>query len=125
MLDPRPLVLIVDGDRAVRDAFQFALQLEGLDVHAHSGEAELLSDPDLTRADCVILDNRMSRMDGFRLLSLIRERNIRLPAILLTSHATTELLARASAAGVRLVLEKPLLDNALTANVLSILNDSD
>ena len=122
MSDRRRLVLIVDDDQAVRDALQFALRLEGLCVHVHSGGAALLADPDLGRAGCVILGDRMRQMDGFTLLNTLKARDISLPAIMLTSHATARVRARADAAGVRMVLEKPLLDNALVENIRSILN---
>jgi two-component system response regulator FixJ len=122
MYDGRHLVLILDGDAAVRAALQFALQLEGFNVHTHSGGAELLADPDLSRAGCIILDDQTPLMEGFQLMSQLRSRNIRLPAILLTSHATAGLRARANAAGIRLVLEKPLLDNTLSISVLTVLN---
>jgi DNA-binding NtrC family response regulator len=79
MADGRKLVIIVDDDQAVRELLQFALRLEGLCVHAHSGGAALLADPDLNRA-------------------------------------------RAVAAGVRSVLEKPLLDNVLIDNIRAILS---
>ena len=115
------LVLIVDDDQAVRDALQFALRLEGLRVHVHSDGAALLADPDLNRAGCIILGDRMRQMDGFSLLSRLKAREINLPTIMLTSHATPMVWARAEAAGVRIVLEKPLLDNALIENIRSIL----
>ena len=122
MADRRKLILIVDDDQAVRDALQFALRLEGLCVHVHSGGAALLADPDLSRAGCVILDDRMPQMDGFALLSNLRAQNISLPTIMLTSHATPRVRARADAAGVSKVLEKPLLDNVLMDNIRSILS---
>ena len=122
MADQRKLVLIVDDDQAVREALQFALRLEGLCVHVHSGAAALLADPDLSRAACVILDDRMPRMDGFALLSRLQAGNANLPAIMLTSHATPGVRARAEAAGVSKVLEKPLLDNTLMDSIRSILN---
>jgi two-component system response regulator FixJ len=122
MADRRNLVLIVDDDQAVRDALEFSLRLEGLCVHIHGGGAALLADPDLNRAGCVILGDRMRPMDGFALISNLRERGIGLPAIMLTSHATPGVRARADVAGVRTVLEKPLLDNALVENIRSILS---
>jgi FixJ family two-component response regulator len=117
----RDLILIVDEDQAVRDSLQFALQLEGLCVHVHRGGLGLLADPDLARARCVILDDRNLCMDGFALLGRLHALNVNVPAILLTSHATPRVKARANAAGVRMVLEKPLLDNALADNIRLIL----
>jgi two-component system, LuxR family, response regulator FixJ len=121
MADRPKLVLIVDDDQAVRDALQFALRLEGLCVHVHSGGAALLADPDLARAGCVILADRMRHMDGFALVNNLKARDISLPTIMLTSHATPRIQARAEAVGVWKVLEKPLLDNALMENIQSIL----
>lgn len=115
------LVLIADEDRGVRDALRFALTLEGFDVHAHRGGHELLADEDLSRAGCVIFGEGMSNMDGFELLLRLRAGNDELPAIMLTDNATAGLRARASAAGVRLVLEKPLLDTALVDAIRLIL----
>jgi two-component system response regulator FixJ len=122
MADGRKLVIIVDDDQAVRDSLQFALRLEGLCVHVHSGGAALLADPDLNRAECVILDHRMPRLDGFALLSNVRARNPDVPTILLTSRATPQDRARAVAAGARSVLEKPLLDNVLMDNIRALLS---
>lgn len=122
MADRRKLVLVVDDDQAVRDALQFALRLEGLCVHVHNGGAALLADPALNRAGCIILGDRMRQMDGFTLLRNIKAGGFDLPVIMLTSHATPRVTARADAAGVRKVLEKPLLDNALVENIRSILD---
>lgn len=122
MADGQKLVIIVDDDQAVRDALQFALRLEGLSVRVHAGPAALLADPGLSSADCVVLDHRMPQLDGFALLDTVHERNPNLPAIMLTSHATPRMRARANAAGVRTVLEKPLLENVLIDNIRSILN---
>lgn len=120
MADAGRLVLIADDDLGVRDALGFALRLEGFDVHAHRGGAELLADCDLPRAACVVLDDRMPLMDGFELLRLLRAGNSALPAIMLTNNATDGVRARAGEAGVQLLLEKPLLDTALVDSVLRL-----
>jgi two-component system, LuxR family, response regulator FixJ len=121
MADQRKLVIIVDDDQAVRDALQFALRLEGLCVHVHDAAAALLADPDLSRAECVVLDHRMPRLDGFAMLRRVQERAPGVPAIMLTSRATSQDRARARAAGVRMVLEKPLLENVLMDNIRTVL----
>lgn len=122
MADQRRLIIIVDDDQAVRDALQFALRLEGLCVHVHGGGAALLADPALARAGCIVLDHRMPLTDGFALLNHVRTLNPGLPAIMLTSHATPGVRARADAAGISRLLEKPLLDNVLMDNIRAILN---
>lgn len=121
MSEPQQQVLIVDDDQAVRDALEFALRLQGFNVHAYSGGHELLADSELAQAGCVIIDDNMPNMDGLELIGRLRERDIPVPAILMTSHATDRLHARAAVAGVRVVLEKPFLENALAASIQTLL----
>jgi two-component system response regulator FixJ len=125
MADQRKLVIIVDDDQAVRDALQFALRLEGLCVHVHAAAAGLLADPDLNRAECVVLDHRMPRLDGFALLRTVQERAPGMPTIMLTSRATAQDRARARAAGAHKILEKPLLENVLLDNIRAVLGTAD
>ena len=121
MAEQQQPVLIVDDDKAVRDALEFALRLQGFNVHAYSGGEELLADCDLDLAGCVIVDDCMPHMTGLELIGQLRERRIPVPAILMTSHATDRLQARAAVAGVRVVLEKPFLENALAASIQTLL----
>jgi FixJ family two-component response regulator len=121
MFGRQPLVLIAYDDEAVRDAFQFVLRLEEIEVHAHGDGAQLLEDRELGHADCLILRDRMPQMDGFELLHRLHARKIALPAILLMGAATPALQVRAAAAGVCLVLQTPVMDNALVEGVLRIL----
>jgi FixJ family two-component response regulator len=121
MAEQQQPVLIVDDDKAVRDALEFALRLQGFNVHAYSGGEELLADCELDQAGCVIVDESMPHMTGLELIGQLRERRIPVPAILMTSHATDRLQARAAVAGVRVVLEKPFLENALAASIQTLL----
>ena len=117
-----PLILIAADDQAVCEALQFALRLEGLSVRTHRAAAALLMDPDLPAADCVILDDCKPYMDGFAMLNQLRARAMRMPVILLTSQASGRLRVHAINDGVRIVLEKPLLDNALVDSIHTILS---
>jgi CheY-like chemotaxis protein len=63
----------------------------------------------------------MPRLDGFALLDSVRANNPGLPAIMLANHATRQVHACAAAAGVRKLLEKPLMDNTLMENIQAIL----
>ncbi|MDD2861029.1 MAG: response regulator [Acidiphilium sp.] len=117
----RLLVLVVNDDEAVRDATHFQLRIQNVEVHGHAGGASVFKDRDLTRAGCLILKDRMPCMDGFEVIKCLRALNFQIPVILLTGEASAGLRARADAAGVCLVLENPILDNALVDGVLDIL----
>jgi len=122
---PPPLILIAADDLAVGDALQFALRLEGYSVQIHREGAGLLADPALTRAACVILDDRKPHVDAFELMVQLHESAVPTPVILLTGHATKRLRARATNAGVHSVLEKPLLDDVLIDSLRVILGRDD
>jgi two-component system response regulator FixJ len=106
-------VIIVDDDAAVRRALKFSLELEGLEVRAFGGGAELLAELQLPNQACLVVDYYMPSINGLELLQHLRQKAISLPAILITSKATSEIRRRAARAGVRQVLEKPLSDGAL------------
>ena len=97
---------MVDDDLAVRESLKFALELEGLVVHACGSGMELLRHPDLSRARCLVLDYRMPVIDGFEVIEHLSALQVALPVILITSAATDALRERASKAGVRYVRGK-------------------
>lgn len=121
--DRRPLVLVVNDDAAMRHALQFVLQLEGIEVRLHAEMAELAADPRLPLADCLIVQDGDGVTDVFEFLHARRRIPAFAPVILLTHDASQRLRAKARAAGIRLILEKPLLDDALVENVLAILKN--
>ncbi len=111
------IVIVVDDDAAVRNALKFALETEGLSVVLCEGGHELLGWQDLPAGGCLVVDYRMPDMDGFELVSRLRERQISLPAILITSQVNADLRKRATEAGFYEVLEKPLHDSSLLDTV--------
>lgn len=121
MHEVQPFILIVDGDLAVRESLRFSLMIDGLEVRACQDGAGLMADPDLLRADCVVLDHHMPEMDGFQLLAKVRAWGYLNPAILLTSHKTDALPRRAAIAGFHQVIEKPIQGSGLLECIHDIL----
>jgi FixJ family two-component response regulator len=114
-------VIIVDDDDAVRSALKFALEMEGLDVRVYEGGREMLADPIMLSAGCLVVDYYMPAMSGIELVDELRRRLVDVPAILITAKADADMLGLAARSGVHVVLEKPLSDGALVDNILSLL----
>jgi two-component system, LuxR family, response regulator FixJ len=120
ILAAAPLILIVDDDAAVLNSLCFLLETEGFEVRAFGEIGELLSTEVMPKPDCLILDHSMPVMNGFDVLFCLREKNIKAPAILITSHPDRMLRNRALAAGFSRVVEKPLLGDQLVDGIREI-----
>ncbi len=122
MLSTKTNILIVDDDPAVRDALKFSLELEGFEVHTCRDGAELLAHECLLKSDCIVLDYKMPGIDGLNVLRQLAERQVTVPVIMITGPVTESLRNRAIRAGASLVLEKPLLDGALTDKIRELVH---
>lgn len=114
-------VILVEDDDAVRNALKFALEVEGLDVRAYTGAEELLRQVALPRRGCLVVDYAMPSMNGVELVHKLRERDVSLPALLITGKATRQVRKLALEAGFSEVLEKPLDDGAFLDSLRSVL----
>lgn len=112
-------VLIVDDDFALRNSLQFCLEIEGFRVKTYSSAAELLNDRDVPDKGCLVIDYRLPSQNGLELLSELRQRRIMLPAILVTTNPSESVRKKTAAAGAVLI-EKPLLNEALLDGIRAI-----
>lgn len=114
-----PRILLVDDDPGIRASLKFSLELEGYIVEAfQSGEA-LADLPYFPDASCLVLEYRLPGMDGLTLLALLRRKGVTRPALLITGLVSRAVRMRAAEAGV-MVIEKPLLCNALSAAIRTL-----
>ncbi|WPC06595.1 sigma-54-dependent response regulator transcription factor FleR [Pseudomonas benzenivorans] len=110
-------VLLVEDDRALREALADTLMLAGHDYCAvESAEAALQV---LAREafGLVVSDVNMPGMDGHQLLGLIRQRQPQLPVLLMTAHGAVERAVEAMRQGAADYLVKPFEPKALLALV--------
>jgi two-component system response regulator FixJ len=113
---PNRLVLVIDDDQAVRNSLKFSLEIEGFTVRAYSGANDVLNETEIFDAGCLIIDYKLPEMNGLEMLHRLRDRHVSAPAILITSAPNAAVRQRAAEAGV-LIIEKPLLGNALMESV--------
>ena len=112
--------IVVDDDEHLLEALRFSLELDGLRVIAHRS-ADTVVAGSLPAGDaCLVLDYRLPTANGLDLLGRLKAAGIDLPAILVTSHASGEVRARARALGATLI-EKPLLGDTLVTAIRAAL----
>ena len=118
------LVLVADDDRAVREALERALQLEGFEV-------ELAGDGDTTLAavekrtpDAVVLDVMMPGLDGLDVTRRLRRTGNRVPILLLTARDAIGDRVEGLDAGADDYLPKPFALEELIARLRALLRRS-
>jgi FixJ family two-component response regulator len=108
---------VVDDDAGVLGSLRFLLETHGFEVRTFRNGAAVLNAADSTGADCFVIDYKMPDMNGVDLAGRLRNRDIAAPIILITGYLDEHISARAAAAGVRHVLEKPLLEDSLVKRI--------
>ena len=83
---PRPRVLVVDDDQAVRDSLRRSLEFNGYAVTlAHDG-ADALASIGQASPDALVIDVMMPRLDGLETTRALRTAGNDLPILVLTAR---------------------------------------
>ncbi|WP_335943661.1 sigma-54 dependent transcriptional regulator [Pseudomonas sp. G166] len=106
-------VLLVEDDRALREALADTLVLAGHDYAAVGSAEEALLAVGREPFSLVISDVNMPGMDGHQLLGLLRARQPQLPVLLMTAHGAVERAVDAMRQGAADYLVKPFEPKAL------------
>jgi signal transduction histidine kinase len=106
------VVLIVDGEDAVRHALQRTVGERGHDVAAAGSAEEGLALLERTIPSVALLDIALPDMSGMDLLEKIKARAPDTEVVMMTGHATVETAAAAIRKGAYDVLGKPFEDRA-------------
>jgi DNA-binding NtrC family response regulator len=108
-------VLIVEDERNVRLTYRAALETEGFEVtEAESGSAAVEKFAQ-SKFDVAVLDLRMPEMDGLELLEVMREKNIKTPAVIITAYGDVPNAVKAMKLGAIDFLAKPVTPEQLRA----------
>ncbi|OOG88402.1 sigma-54-dependent Fis family transcriptional regulator [Pseudomonas sp. A25(2017)] len=106
-------VLLVEDDRALREALADTLVLAGHDYAAVGSAEEALLAVGREAFSLVVSDVNMPGMDGHQLLGLLRARQPQLPVLLMTAHGAVERAVDAMRQGAADYLVKPFEPKAL------------
>ena len=115
-----PLIAIVEDDQAVLNSLEFSLEAEGYDVCAFEDAGDALASARIGSADCLVIDYGLPDADGVTLLQGLRQKGVDCPAIIIASNPSARCRRDAQAAGAP-VIEKPLMDDALSALIRNVL----
>jgi two-component system nitrogen regulation response regulator NtrX len=104
----KPSILVVDDEADIRASLRRILEYEGMDAAEASSGQEALGKIEAQRPDAVLLDIKMSRMDGLEVLAELRQRDPDLPVIMISGHGTIATAIEATRLGAFDFMEKPL-----------------
>jgi len=114
-------ILITDDDPNIRQLVKLVLGREGYATLEAADGQEALEQMEQVRADLVILDLMMPRMDGWQLCRKLRERYEDIPLLMLSAKGETTQIVRGFELGTDDYLIKPFEPAELTARVKALL----
>jgi FixJ family two-component response regulator len=117
--EPADNVVVIDDDRAVRDALGRLLRSVGLQVHLHGSVPEFLSAGRLDGPACLVLDVRLPGQSGLDLQRELSNSGVSLPIIFITGHGDIAMSVQAMKGGAIEFLTKPFRDQDLLDAVQS------
>jgi len=109
-----PIISVVDDDDSVRESLQALIRSVGFEVKVFPSAEEFLHSEHLRNTDCLILDVRMSGMNGLELQGELKARHLEVPIIFMTAHESDdEVRSRALRDGAVDYLIKPISERVL------------
>jgi len=113
-------VLVIDDNPTIVELIKYAVNLQGrYDVVVAYDGVEGLERIYLERPDCVIIDVKMPRMDGYQLARCLRgdPRTLNVPLIILSAMTREQDQMTGYLSGVDEYLTKPFKPSALNAAI--------
>jgi two-component system, OmpR family, response regulator MprA len=117
-------VLIVDDDRAVREALRRALTGAGYEVQTAATGAQALELVAQAPPEAVLLDARMPGIDGLEVCRRVRLIDERVPVVMLTEHEAVGDRVAGLDAGADDCVDKPFDVDELQARIRALLRRS-
>ena len=112
-MEDRYPTYIVDDDLQIRASLAFLLEVSRIPTRGFASGAEFLSEVERLEPGCILLDIRMSGLDGLAVLGELRARKIGWPVVVMTGHGEVSLAVSAMKLGAIEFLEKPFREDGL------------
>lgn len=104
----KPRILVVDDEESIRMMLRAVLEEEGYEIIEAADGPEAVKAVEQNRLDLILLDIRMTTMDGIETLTEIRKISPFVPVLMMTAYATVKTAVEALKAGAFEYLAKPL-----------------
>lgn len=117
MTAPKAKILVVDDEHSQRKMLKANLSLDGFQVFEAEDGQDAVAKVSGEFFDLILMDNRMSQMDGIEALTEIKKISPGIPVIIITAYASVEDAVKALKAGAHDYLLKPLDIDALRIKV--------
>jgi|RhiMetdeSRZDD1v2_1073273.scaffolds.fasta_scaffold00742_5 FixJ family two-component response regulator len=108
MTTPSPVIHVVDDDRSFRTAIARLLEASGYRVALYESGDQLLQGPPSIDPGCILLDMRMSGLNGLELQERLARLDSILPIVFLTAHGDIPTSVQAIRGGAEDFLTKPV-----------------
>ncbi|GGD08924.1 response regulator transcription factor [Nocardioides daphniae] len=118
---PRPTVLVVDDDKAVRESLRRSLDFNGYQVALAGDGAEALATIGSVQPDLVVMDVMMPRLDGLEATRALRQAGNDVPILVLTARDAVGDRVEGLDAGADDYLTKPFALEELLARLRALL----
>lgn len=123
-IDPRPLLLIVEDDAALRERLARAFEKRGLQVRTAASAAEAAARVAEESPEMVVLDLRMPDGHGLDLISTIKESDPTTRIVVLTGYGSIATAVEAVRRGAAHYLTKPADADQILAAFARLEQDS-
>lgn len=104
----KPKILVVDDEAAHRQMIDTVLSAEGYEVHAAGDGVSAVAAVEAQFYDLILMDIRMSRMDGIEAMKRIKEISPGIAIVIMTAYASINTAVDALKSGAHDYLIKPL-----------------
>lgn len=120
---PSNQIYVIDDDVVVRRSLHFVLETAGYLSWPFASAMDFLENlPDLAPAP-ILLDVRMPNIDGIQLMTMLSDRGIDWPIIIMTAHGDIPVAVQTIKMGAIEFLEKPFELNALELALHAAINN--
>jgi FixJ family two-component response regulator len=110
-------VAIIDDEPQVCRSLERLFKSAGILSRAFGSAEQFLDEVDFSEVGCLVLDIRLTGMNGLELQAELRRRGVKIPIVVISGHATVTDAIRAFGANAGAFFEKPFDDEEFLATV--------